>query len=377
MPGLSGRMSVVIKSKISKLLDRAEDPAETLEYSYQKQIELLQNVKKGIADVVTSKKRLQLQEQKLRDQVVKLDTQARQALAAGNEELARTALERKNVAQTELQSLDTQIGQLEQQQEQLTASEQKLRAKIEQFRSRKEVIKAQYSAAEAQVRISEAASGVGEEMADVGLAMQRALDKTENMKARADAVQELEAAGTFEDLTQLGGGEDDIDRQLRQLSSSSEVDSELAKMKAELGTGSGPAAELGGAAPGPTARPRPSSRPGRVASPAKGRRRDRPDLHRGAVRAWRQRCRRFERARQPGRRVVRVGKRGAVQGGLPGTDRLRARARAARARGDARALRRDPASARRVLRGGQGGVQRRGPHPRLVRPPAGVQFQPT
>src|SRR6516164_1914005 len=197
MPGLSGRMSTIVKAKISKMLDRAEDPGETLEYSYQKQIELLQNVKKGIADVVTSKKRLQLQEQKLRDQVVKLDTQARQALAAGNEDLARTALERKNVAQTELQ------------QEQMTASEQKLRAKIEQFRSRKEVIKAQYSAAEAKVRISEAATGVGEEMADVGLAMQRALDKTENMKARADAVQELEAAGTFEDLTALGPGEDD------------------------------------------------------------------------------------------------------------------------------------------------------------------------
>src|SRR5690348_14450872 len=239
MPGLSGRMSTVIKAKISKLLDRAEDPAETLEYSYQKQIELLQNVKKGIADVVTSKKRLQLQTQKLQDQVVKLDTQARQALAAGNEELARTALERKNVAQTELQSLDGQVAQLEQQQQQMAESEQKLRAKIEQFRSKKEVIKAQYSAAEAQVRISEAATGVGEEMADVGLAMQRALDKTENMKARADAVQELEAAGTFEDLTALGPGEDDIDRQLRELSSTSEVDNELAKMKAELGTGSG------------------------------------------------------------------------------------------------------------------------------------------
>ena len=237
MPGLSGRMSTVIKAKISKLLDRAEDPAETLEYSYQKQIELLQNVKKGIADVVTSKKRLQLQTQKLQDQVVKLDTQARQALAAGNEELARTALERKNVAQTELQSLDTQVAQLEQQQEQMADSEKKLRAKIEQFRSKKEVIKAQYSAAEAQVRISEAATGVGEEMADVGLAMQRALDKTENMKARADAVQELEAAGTFDDITALGPGEDDIDRQLKELSSTSEVDSDLAKMKAELGIG--------------------------------------------------------------------------------------------------------------------------------------------
>jgi phage shock protein A len=245
MPGLSGRMSTVVKAKISKLLDRAEDPGETLEYSYQKQIELLQNVKKGIADVVTSKKRLQLQEEKLQQQVVKLDTQARQALAAGNEELARTALERKNIAQTELQSLDSQVAQLEQQQEQMTASEQKLRSKIEQFRSKKEVIKAQYSAAEAQVRISEAATGVGEEMADVGLAMQRALDKTENMKARADAVQELEAAGTFEDLTTLTPGEDDIDRQLKQLSSKSDVDADLEKMKAELSGGTPAAGQLG------------------------------------------------------------------------------------------------------------------------------------
>ena len=251
MAGLAGRMSTVVKAKVSKLLDRAEDPAETLDYSYQKQVEQLQNVKKGIADVVTAKKRLQMQESSLQQSVVKLDTQARQALAAGNEELARTALERKNVVQTELSSLDTQIQQLEQQQQQMTESEQKLRAKIEQFRSKKEVIKAQYSAAEAQVRISEAATGVGEEMADVGLAMQRALDKTENMKARADAVQELEAAGTFTDLTSLGPGEDDIDRQLKQLSSSSEVESELAKMKAELGTGApASAGELGaGSAP--------------------------------------------------------------------------------------------------------------------------------
>ncbi len=243
MPGIGGRMSVTIKAKISKLLDRAEDPGETLDYSYQKQLESLQNVKKGIADVVTAKKRLQMQSSKLEQSVVKLDTQARQALAAGNEELARTALERKNVAQTELQSLDTQVTELEAQQQKLTDSEQKLRQKIDAFRTKKEVIKAQYSAAEAQVRISEAATGVGEEMADVGLAMQRATDKTEQMRARADAVSELEAAGTFEDLTALGPGQDDIDRQLAALSSGSQVDSELEKMKAELGSGSGEASK--------------------------------------------------------------------------------------------------------------------------------------
>jgi phage shock protein A len=248
VPGLAGRMSTVIKAKVSRLLDRAEDPGETLDYGYQKQVELLQNVKKGIADVVTSKKRLQMQTEKLQQNVVKLDTQARQALAQGREDLARMALERKTLAQTELQSLDTQITQLETQQQQLTENEQKLRAKIEAFRTKKEVIKAQYSAAEAQVRISEAANGVGEQMADLGLAIQRAQDKTENMKARADAVAELEAAGTFEDLTALGDGQDDIDKQLHELTSGAQVDDELAKMKAELGSGSGgdaPALEQG------------------------------------------------------------------------------------------------------------------------------------
>ncbi len=245
MAGMSGRMSTVIKAKISKLLDKAEDPGETLDYSYQKQLESLQGVKKGIADVVTAKKRLGMQAQKLEQSVVKLDTQARQAMAAGNEELARTALERKQLAQTELQSLDQQVAELQSQQEKLTESEKRLRHKIESFRTKKEVIKAQYSAAEAQVRISEAASGVGEEMADVGLAMQRAVDKTEDMRARASAVEELEAAGTFEDLTQLGSGQDDIDRELAQLGGGGMVDDELAKLKAELGQGSAPApAEL-------------------------------------------------------------------------------------------------------------------------------------
>ena len=241
MPGLMSRAATVIKAKFSKLLDRAENPNETLDYSYERQLQLLQNVKRGVADVVTSKKRLELQTKTLEQSLVKLDTQAREALAQGREDLARQALERKAGIQGQLQDLDVQVKGLEEQQQKLVGSEKQLSAKIEAFRTKKEVIKAQYSAAEAQVRISEAANGVGEQMADLGLAIQRAQDKTENMKARADAVAELEAAGTFEDLTQLGDGQDDIDRQLHELTSGAQVDDELAKMKAELGPGSGDA----------------------------------------------------------------------------------------------------------------------------------------
>ena len=242
MAGLMSRASTVVKAKLSKLLDRAEDPGETLDYSYEQQLQLLQNVKRGIADVVTAKKRLQLQTEQLEKSLVKLDTQARQALAAGREDLARAALERKSAVQTQLQGLDSQVQQLESQQEKLISSEKQLSAKIESFRSQKEVIKAQYSAAEAQVRIGEAATGIGEQMADTGLAIQRAKDKTEQMQARAGAVEELVAAGTLEDFT--ASGESSLDRELAQLTSQSQVDSELERMKAELGAGGGEKKEL-------------------------------------------------------------------------------------------------------------------------------------
>ena len=240
MPGLGGRIETVTKAKISHLPDRAEDPAETLDYAYEQQNEDLQKVKQGIAEVVTSKKRLQLQEEQLKQQADKLDGQARAAMSAGSEDLARAAIERKQLIVQETGSLDQQVADLEAQQQKLIDTERTLQTKIEEFRTKKEVIKAQYSASEAQVQISEAATGIGDHMADLGEAMQRAIDKTDQMQARASAVEELQAAGTFDDLTSLGPPQDDIDRQLDQLGAKSAVDDELAQLKTQLGSGAAP-----------------------------------------------------------------------------------------------------------------------------------------
>ena len=239
MPGLMSRTSLIAKSKFSKLLDRAEDPTETLDYSYEQQLQQLQNVKRGIADLTTAKKRLELEDSSMQQQLGKLDEQARQALAANREDLARQALTRKSALQAQVEQIKQQEAQLAEQQEKLTQGAQALQAKIESFRSQKEVMKAQYSAAEAQVRIGEAATGIGEHMADIGLAIQRAQDKTEQMQARAAAMDELTTSGALEDFTQQG---DDLDRQLSQLAQGSQFDDELAKMKAELGQGGAPPA---------------------------------------------------------------------------------------------------------------------------------------
>ena len=231
------RIVTVIQAKLSKLVGRAEDPRETLDYSYEKQLEMLQNVKRGVADVVTAKKRLQLQAQKLEQGVVKLDSQAREAMQAGREDLARTALERKVAVQSQLQDLDRQTQELDAQQQKLVENERTLSTRIESFRSEKEVIKAQYSAAEAQVKIGEAATGIGDQMQNTGRAVERAREKTEEMEARAGAMEELIASGTLEDVT--AGGQTQLDRELAQIASQGKVDEELAKMKAEVGAGSG------------------------------------------------------------------------------------------------------------------------------------------
>ena len=209
-----------------------EDPRETLDYSYQKQLELLQNVKRGVAEVTTSKKRLELQKGKLNLNIDKLSGQARDAVKAGREDLARIALERKNGLISQVQSLDQQIDDLNKEQEKLQATERRLSAKVESFRTKKETIKAQYSAAEAQVKITESVTGISEEMADVGMAVQRAEEKTEDMKARSAALDELLEAGTLEDFT---GGEDDIEKELAKISATSNVESELESLKEEVG----------------------------------------------------------------------------------------------------------------------------------------------
>jgi phage shock protein A len=257
MAGLMSRFTTLFKVKANKVLDKAESPGETLDYSYQRQLEMLQNVKRGVADVVTAKKRLQLQTAKLEESVVKLDGQAKQALAANREDLARTALERKALIQGQLQGLDQQIAQLEQQQQSLIDQERRLSAKVEAFRTQKEVVKAQYSAAEASVRIGEATTGLGEEMGDVGLALQRAQDKTEQMQARASAVNELVETGAIDDITAPAGS--DLDRQIAELTAGNQVDAELAKMKAELGQGGDAAAQIGPGDDPPAAAPAPAA----------------------------------------------------------------------------------------------------------------------
>jgi phage shock protein A len=240
--GLLKRFSMIFKAKASKTLDRYEDPRETLDYSYERQLELLQKMRRGVADVATSRKRIELQAQSLQQSAAKLEGQARQAVTQNREDLAREALTRRSAIATQLQDLQLQHDQLKGEEAKLVDASQRLQAKVESFRTRKETIKATYTAAEAQTRINEAVAGIGEEMGDVGMAMQRAEDKVAQMQSRAGALDELMASGALDNLTMSN---DRLQAELDRTSSDTMVEAELSRIKGELTGGSTTAKQLG------------------------------------------------------------------------------------------------------------------------------------
>ena len=284
------RVTLIFRSKANKALDRMEDPRETLDYSYQRQLEMLQKVRRGVADVATSRKRVELQINQIQQQSNKLEKQARDALGAGREDLAREALTRRSSAQSQLSDLQAQYASLQAEEEKLTVASQRLQSKVDAFRTRKETIKATYTAAEAQTRINEAFSGISEEMGDVGMAIQRAEDKTAQMQARAGAIDELLASGALEDVS--GAPRDDIQAELDRMGAGNDVELELQKLRGEIGAGSTPELEAGTARercaeqcadrPGDPAR-RPDGRWGRARPASRAGPDGHPRLRRGRV----------------------------------------------------------------------------------------------
>jgi phage shock protein A len=227
MAGFFSRVSDIFRSKANKALDKMEDPRDTLDLSYEKQLEQLQKVRRGVADVATARKRIELQAAGLQKQADKLQGQAKAALEQGNEDLAREALSRRAALGEQLAELKTQHDQISDQEQKLVQTSQELQIRVERFRTQKETMKASY-------KVGEAGSGISDSTRSAGATMQRAQDKIASMQARAGAIDELLASGALDDLSHPV---DDIQKELDKVSSTSQVDNELAALKAELGTG--------------------------------------------------------------------------------------------------------------------------------------------
>jgi phage shock protein A len=236
--GIFSRLMTFFRIKTNAALDKAEDPGQVMDYSYQRQQEQLQQLQRSIVDVVANEKRLEMQQKQLEGKVNKLGSQAQQALQANREDLARMALQRKEALVLQLNGYEQQIAQLKMQEEKLVAMERNVSARVEAFRTQKEMVKAQYSAAQAQVKINEALTGISQEMTEMNLAMQRAQDRVLNMQARANAMETLIEQGTLGEQGLLGAGSGDtLDRELQHISTEQNVEAQLQAMKQQLQLG--------------------------------------------------------------------------------------------------------------------------------------------
>ena len=197
---LMQRLRLIFSAKASKALDRAEDPNETLDYSYQKMLEMQQKVRRGVADVATSRKRLELQMKQLQQGSDKLTNQAQQALGQGREDLAREALTRKSGLAGQLARPPGPArpapGRGGEAHPRLAAAAGQDRGVPHQEGDAQGDLQRRQGRPRASTRRS---PGISEEMGDVGLAIERAEDKTAQMQARSGAIDELIASGALED----------------------------------------------------------------------------------------------------------------------------------------------------------------------------------
>jgi len=236
--GLFQRAHDIMEAKANRALDAAEKPDEMLDLSYEKMLEQVTQVRRALVDIAASRKRIELQESQLQHSIDHLQDQAKAALAQGRDDLAKEALARKSVAQQQIAALEPQHEQLAEQEEKLTHTLNALQQRVNAFRTQKETLKAQYTAAQAVSSVDESVSGISKSLGDSGAALERAQDKIATMQAHAGALDELLESGVLEDV---GGGTDDIQKELDQVGTAGEVDKELAALKAEVGSGSSPA----------------------------------------------------------------------------------------------------------------------------------------
>ena len=226
----------IVQAKANKALDAAEKPDEMLDLSYEQMLDQITQVRRALVQIAASRKQLELQEQQFQHSVDHLQDQAKAAMAAGKEDLAKEALTRKAAAQSEVDGMDAQHEQLTEQEQKMEQTLDALQKRVDDFRTRKEVLKAQDTAAQAVSSVDASVAGISTTIGDSGAALQRAQDKIQAMQARAGAMDELLQSGVLEDV----GGHDDIQAELDEVTSNSEVDSELAALKAQIAASPAP-----------------------------------------------------------------------------------------------------------------------------------------
>jgi len=224
--GILNRVSIMFRAKVMGVVDRAEDPRETLAYACERQEEMLGEVRRSLVEVTASKHQLAAHIQRLEQRLPQLDDQAARAVAASREDLARQALERRQLAERQMVDLRRQLEEVTSEEQKLRVAERRFASAVEAFRARRDLLSARYTAAEAQYEAQRSLAGLSGELTDLGAGIHRAEEKIERMQARATAIDQLLSSGALENMSG-----DHIEEELRRHNDQQEITERLEELK--------------------------------------------------------------------------------------------------------------------------------------------------
>lgn len=248
-----GRVADLFQAKTNKLLNAIEDPNDTLDLSYEKMLTGLQDTKRHLADVVAQQKSLERQITSSDSEMAGAEADAKLAVQAGRDDLARAALVHRQRALDNRATLQAAWDAIKPQVDKLAEYQQRLEERIERFRTQKDTMKASYAAAQAQVKVTQSLTGVGDRLGGIEAPLRRAEDKMLGMRDKADAMDSLMQQGLLNDPLDKRSR---TDKELADLRDTHMVDAQLEQLKAALANpaveGPGEAAQLPAPAPGPS-----------------------------------------------------------------------------------------------------------------------------
>ncbi len=234
---LARSIATLLRSGLEVLFRPAPDPRNSYVYAASRQGELLERVQAGLAEVTAAKGTMEARQSTLREKLPWFEVEAREALVAGQERLARLALQRRELVVVELRSVEAQTDKLTQEEQRLALLDRRLTGEIKSFLARREANAARQTAAEAQIGITNGLDQMTEELSDLTSMLQSAEAETETVHEKTTALDDmLEKMGTVSSAAPAG---DRLEHELALLDVAESVEMRLAELKRDVGPAAG------------------------------------------------------------------------------------------------------------------------------------------
>jgi phage shock protein A len=209
------RIRDISSATINDLIDKAEDPVKMLNQYLRDMEKDIADAEVGVAKQISIEKRFKQQYEEANEMVEKRGEQAMNALEAGNEDLARRALQDKKDHQEKADDFKNQYDNAKSNADQLRRQLQEMKDEFIKLKNKKDTLVARAESAKAQKHINQAMSGFGRDNGAKGF--ERMNEKVLQMEAEAEASQDLKDANKSLDDELDALGKDDVDDELAAL----------------------------------------------------------------------------------------------------------------------------------------------------------------